>query len=145
VVVTEDAKHRAMREAEAHARLRWSGALLLPFGLTSLIAHIWLAWSEHEPPGRVMLGVFATLVSLGAFGTNDDSMIAAARRAGAGAGGPDPMATITREVRAEARVRPERVREATAHPRAARILPLVAAAAVGWSWWRIAQGIGGLP
>ena len=134
-----------MHEAATHARLRWSGALLLPLGLGSLFAHLWLAWGGQEPAGRVMLGVFATLVSLGAFGTNDDSMIAAARRAGVNDAGSDRAATIAREVRAEAKARPGRVREATAHPRAARILPWVAVAAVGWSWWRVGQGMGWWP
>ncbi len=128
---------RARRDALLHARLRWCGALLLPVALGSLFVHGWLVWRGAEPTGRMMLGVFATLVSLGAFGTNDDSMLEASRRAGASL--PAPLAG---ELDREVRVRPARVRDATAHPRAGRILPVVATVAVAWAWWRAGQGMG---
>ena len=130
-------QHRAARDATLHARLRWCGAALLPAGLGSLLAHGWLVWREDEPAARLMLGVFATLVSLGAFGTNDDSMLEAARRADTSL-----PRDLVEEVARESRVRPARVREAAAHPRAGMILPAVAAVAVAWAWWRAGQGLG---
>ncbi len=135
-----DDRAHAVRDATLHARLRWCGAALLPAGVGSLLAHGWLVWRADAPAARLMLGIFATLVSLGAFGTNDDSMLAAARRAGASL-----PPTLAEEIARETRVRPARVRDAAAHPRAGRILPVAAAAAVGWAWWRAGQGLGWWP
>ena len=129
-------------DALMHARLRWVGAALLPFGFASLLAHAWAVTHDLEPRGRLMLGVFSTLVSLGAFGSNDDSMLACARRA---RDTRRPLAaSVALDLGDEMRRRPARVREAPHHPRTARVLPLVALGAVLWSWWRVGQVLGWL-
>jgi hypothetical protein len=128
-----------IRAARLHASSRWLGATLLPLGLAALGVHAWGRW-EGNPSARLMLGVFATLVSLGAFGTHDDSFLAAARDARArGFVLPsDSAAELSRE---EAR-RPARVREAKPHPRAAWVVLFLAVGGVSWAWFRAGQLLG---
>ena len=106
------------------------------------MGHLWAVGHGLEPKGRLMLGVFATLVSLGAFGANDDAMLACARRAREGR---VPLAAaVAADLGREILRRPLRVREAPHHPRTARVLPCVALVAVLWSWWRCGTALGWL-
>ena len=128
-----------IRSARLHASSRRLGATLLPLGLAALAVHAWGRW-EGNPSARIMLGVFATLVSLGAFGTHDDSFLAAARDARAnGRTLPVPAAL---ELAREEQRRPARVREAKPHPRAAWVVLLLAVLGVSWAWFRAGQVLG---
>lgn len=117
--------------ARRHASARWVGfALMLP-ALASLGTHIWAVAEDAEPTARIMLGVFATLTSLGAFGTHDDTTLHALREADAsGVRLPDDAKA---ELTDERRRRPERVRDVLPHPRASWVMLAVAFAGVTWS------------
>jgi hypothetical protein len=127
------------RLALRHASSRWLGATLLPLGVAALAVHAWGRW-QGLPEARLMLGVFATLVSLGAFGTHDDSFLAAAREARA-SGLALPLDAAEELSREEAR-RPARVRDAKPHPRAAWVVLFLAVSGVSWAWFRGGQLLG---
>ncbi len=117
--------------ARRHAKARWLGLGLMLPALGSLVMHIWAVAQDAEPTARMMLGVFATLTSLGAFGTHDDTALHALREAEAsGIRLPDDART---ELADERRRRPARVRDVLPHPRASWVLLAVGFAGVTWS------------
>ena len=103
---------------------------MLP-ALASLGTHIWAVAKDAEPTARIMLGVFATLTSLGAFGTHDDTTLHALREAEA-SGIPLPEGARA-ELAAERQRRPARVRDVLPHPRASWVMLAVALGGVTWS------------
>ncbi len=117
--------------ARRHAAARWLGLLLMVPAVGSLGTHVWAVSHDAEPTARIMLGVFATLTSLGAFGTHDDTSLHALREAEAG--GVRLPDGAREELAAERRRRPARVRDVLPHPRASWVMLAVALAGVTWS------------
>ncbi len=120
-----------LRSARRHATARWLGLLLMVPAVASLAAHVWAVAHDAEPTARIMLGVFATLTSLGAFGTHDDTSLHLLRVAET-SGVPLPDEARA-ELDAERRRRPTRVRDILPHPRASWVMLAVAFAGVAWS------------
>lgn len=116
-----------------HGALRWVGVALFVAALpaaATLVAHI---VTGQAPPGRVMNVVLALGVSLGAFGTNNDTAVHAMRELDRAAALPAAWAP---ELALERARRPAGLAEVHDSAKAGLVFPLLAAAAVAWLYHR---------
>ncbi|MSP54599.1 MAG: hypothetical protein EXR69_03195 [Myxococcales bacterium] len=116
-----------------HSVLRWSGVVLflaaLP-GVGLLIHHVIQGTS---PASHLLACVMALGVSLGAFGTNNDTAVHAMRElADVGA----LPGAFRDELAEERRFRPKELVDVHASVKAALVFPLLAACAVAWLYYR---------
>jgi hypothetical protein len=131
---------REAARAVLHARARWIGVACFLVAVLELVALVVAAARGLSPWSRVPLGLFATGISLGTFGANNDTALVYASRVVAGGGAvAEPLAA---ELAHEARVRPGHVAGLHASPKAAWILPLVAVTVLAWTGWRLAGAFG---
>lgn len=110
-----------------HARLRWLGVGFFLVSVPLLAFSIYLFAGGLVPGRRVLVSVFCLGMSLGSFGTNNDTALwamAELQRRG------KLVEPFVAELRHEAAVRADRLREAHASQKAGFVLPLLATSAI---------------
>lgn len=116
-----------------HSRLRWSGVALflaaLP-GVGLLILHVIQGTS---PPSHLLACMLALGVSLGAFGTNNDTAVHAMRELAEIGALPGAFQD---ELAEERRLRRKELVDVHASVKAALVFPLLALSAVAWLYHR---------
>lgn len=112
---------RWMGEVRRHAALRWVGIGL--FGIALAVAgwHVWLVATAGMPWTKVIPCVLGLGLSLGAFGANDDTALAAMVNLERVPGGPEFPDLVE-----ERRRRPARMAHVHSSPRTGLVLPVVA-------------------
>lgn len=124
-----------LRTAVLHARWRWSGLPLLISGGCLLLGALF-SWLAGGSGWTVMLSVFGTGLGLASFGANHDTAMAYAMRVR-----QDREVSLPDALRREVADELERDRETMLSlrpaPRAALVIPLVAAAAQSWVLLRL--------
>lgn len=125
--------------ADHHSRLRWVGIALFSAAVVVFVGGVAAIAAGHAPFRTVFLCIFAVGLSLGSFGTNDDTTLHAlaelARR-----GGLPPRHQA--EWERERAVRGARLSTIHAHPKTAWILPPLAVAALCLAAWRVGAAWG---
>lgn len=116
-----------------HAALRWIGVGLFVAALPGACVLLANIVSGQTPAGRVMNVVLALGVSLGAFGTNNDTAVHAMRELDARRALPAAWAP---ELAGERARRAAALAEVHDSPRAGLAFPWLAAAAVAWLYHR---------
>ncbi len=132
----------SLTEIERFRRARWLGVVL--FGVALPVSGLILVnvASGQSPPVRLLNLVLCLGLSLGAFGTaNDTALTLMDRRARLGELTGDALT----EHQHESRVRPARLAEGHHSPRMAMLMPIFALLAISWSAWRVAGEAGFLP
>lgn len=120
--------------ADLHTRLRWIGVALFCVAAPVFAAAV-VGWILGETPGKLIpWALFAMGLSLGSFGSNDDSAVYYLRELARADAVPERHRA---EWDAERRARPARVTAVHAHPKAAWILPIAALVMVGIATWRV--------
>jgi hypothetical protein len=122
-----------MSPLQRHAALRWIGVALfiaaLP-GVAVLLLHV---VTGKSPVGHVMNCVLALGLSLGAFGTNNDTAVHAMRELARSGQLPDAYGP---ELARERAVRAAGLAEVHASVKAGLVFPLLATAGVAWLYYR---------
>lgn len=116
-----------LRQRHAYARLRWVGVGLFAVALPILPLVIYGVFLGEVRPISLLPAIGCLGLSLGAFGTANDTSLHAARTA-AERGELPP--TVAAELAHEEAVRPQRLRELHSSPKAALVIPLVALALI---------------
>ncbi|MDP2308847.1 MAG: hypothetical protein Q8P18_22690 [Pseudomonadota bacterium] len=125
--------------ADRHSRLRWVGVVLF-FGAAIVLAGGVAALVTGQPGPRLLPWcVLAVGLSLGSFGTNDDTTLHALAQLGREGTVP---AHHKAEWEHERKVRGARLSTLHAHPKAAWILPLFATGALLFAGWRVGAAWG---
>lgn len=126
-------------KARRYATLRWVGVALFCVAAPNLLAAIGAVATDRASGGLILVSLFATGLSLGSFGTNDDAALHAfAELDRREALNP----TFKAELDAERKKRPGRVQACHDHPKASLIVPSVAVLALGLAVWRVATAWG---
>lgn len=125
--------------ADLHGRLRWIGV-----GLFLVAAPVVVGGLAALATGRATAGILPWCLlslglSLGAFGTNDDTVLHALSELARKDAVP---ARHGAEWEKERKARPARISTLHTHPKAGWILPVAAIAAVAGAAWRVAGAWG---
>lgn len=113
------------RRAQFHRRFRYVGMVLFCAAVVVELAIGAAVVAGQLPARNLMLGVFALGVSLGSFGTANDTAIHAMLQL------PTPAPTLAAELAVERERRPERLDKLHASPRMVYALPAVATLTLG--------------
>jgi hypothetical protein len=111
------------------ARVRWVGVVLFGLALPVLPLVVWAAAQGQLRWILVLPSIGCLGLSLGAFGTANDTSLHAARAASAL--GPLPP-EVASELAHEEAVRPARLRAIHASPKASFVIPVVALGLILW-------------
>lgn len=126
-------------KARRYAALRWIGVGLFCVAAPNLLAAIGAVATDKAGGGLIAISLFATGLSLGSFGSNDD----AALHAFADLDRRDALdPKFKAELDAERRKRPGRIEACHDHPKASVIVPAVATLALSLAVWRVATAWG---
>lgn len=126
--------------ARRFSMLRWLGIGLFWVALGLLLVSLWAAFQGWLEPRRLLFCLLGLGLSLGAFGTASDTALHAMRELRIAGKLPSSFAA---EWAIEVQKRADRIPNFQAHPRMAMGMPLLAASALGWSFWRLLQVWGG--
>lgn len=129
-------------KAVRYSRLRWIGGAYFCLAVPNLVAAIAAVATDRASGGLIAISLFATGLSLGSFGTNDDAALHAmsdlARR--------DALpANLAAEYAAERKKRPARIPTVHDHPTASIVVPAVASLALSLALYRVATAWSLLP
>ena len=123
----------ALHRLHLHARLRWTGVALFLAALPGVILLVARVVQGSSPASHLLACVLALGVSLGAFGTNNDTAVHAMRELAAANALPQAFGA---ELAEERRLRRKALAELHASVKAALVFPLLALCAVGWLYHR---------
>ena len=129
-------------KAVRYSRLRWIVVAYFCLAVPKLVAAIAAVATDRASGGLIAISLFATGLSLGSFGTNDDAALHAmsdlARR--------DALpANLAAEYAAERKKRPARIPTVHDHPTASIVVPAVASLALSLALYRVATAWSLLP
>jgi hypothetical protein len=120
---------------DLYTRLRWVGVALFCVAAPVFAAAV-TGWVLGQTPGGLIpWAMFAMGLSLGSFGSNDDSAVYQLRELARAGAVPERHRA---EWDAERRARPGRIVAVHAHPKGALILPVAAIVMVAIATWRVA-------
>jgi hypothetical protein len=123
--------------ARRHTRLRWVGIGLFWVSLLLFLAAAGTVATGHMPPMRMLVGVMCMGLSLGSFGTANDTALWALRELGDGV-----PAEFQAEWQEELRLRRARLPSLHGSPKMAGLLPLLTLAAQGFAVHRLWEAWG---
>lgn len=126
-------------KARRYAALRWLGIALFCVAAPNLLAAIAAVATDRAGGGLVAISLFATGVSLGTFGSNDDSTLHAYSNLEIREALDSRMQA---ELDAERAKRPGRVEACHDHPKATVLLPVIATAVLLLAMWRVTHAWG---
>lgn len=123
----------ALAEVSRYRALRWVGVVLFITALLPVSLILFNVATGQSPGLRLLNCVLCLGLSLGTFGTSNDTALTTMDRLYRhGALQGDALA----EHQHEARVRPARLAEGHHNPRMALVMPILAMLAIGWSSYR---------
>lgn len=125
--------------ADLHARLRWLGVVSFCVAAAVFLVTLAAAFTGRAGFARLLIPFVTMGLSLGAFGTNNDTFLHTLADLARAKSLPDHHKA---EWEHEARVRPARLKTLHAAPKVALALPLVALLLLAFAGWRAAQAWG---
>ena len=130
----------SLAQQRAFAWLRWVGVGLFVAALPLPPLAVYAALTGHLSPWGILPSIGCLGLSLGAFGTANDTSLHAARAAAAEGEVP---AAVAAELAHERKVRPARLQALHASPKAAVVIPLVAIGLIVFVANRLAGALAG--